>query len=330
MDRRPITRTVGLAVAWLACAVLIAFGSAGIVSAMEHQPGTASRAELTWAADRRIEPGLDAAADDLRALSADVDRLSALGTNALVAVTGGDTPTIESSIAGGQSVLTKIGAETVALKARLAGLPGIGPGAEGRLGDDQLLRYRTLDGALDATAGLSDSWDRLTTGSLAAMQLEKSLADHDASTGAAARLGSTAHYAAAIEQLAQSDAALAAARTQRDQMAVAVDTTVLTQWIDANAAYDTALRSLYSALRTAHGKATKAVQAAYAEEKAVRERLPVDTRGLIVIMSDVARGGLNQAVISIEDARGRLNDVLDSYPSPGSSTAPGAAPSAGP
>jgi hypothetical protein len=330
VDRRPITRTFGLAVAWLVCAVLIAFGTAGIVSAMEHQPGTDSRAELTWAADQRIEPGLDAAAGDLQTLSDDVDKLSSLGTIALAAVTGGDTATIQSSISSGQGLLTKIGTETDALKARLAGLPGVGPGAEGRLGSDQLQRYQTLNGALDATDGLADSWDRLTTGSLAAMQLEKTLADHDTATAAAARLGSGAHYPAAIQQLAQSDALIAAARAQRDRMAVAVDTTVLTQWIDANAEYDTALRSLYTALRTAHGKATKAVLAAYAAEKAARDRLPVDTRGLIIIMSDVARGGLNQAVISIEDAKGRLSDVLDSYPSPDASGSPTASPSSGP
>ena len=49
MERRPVTRTFGLAVVWIVCALLIALGTAGIVSAMEHQPGSASRAELTWA-----------------------------------------------------------------------------------------------------------------------------------------------------------------------------------------------------------------------------------------------------------------------------------------
>jgi len=330
VERRPVTRTFGLAVVWVVCAVLIALGTAGIVSAMEHQPGTASRAELTWAADRRIAPGLAAAAGDLRTLASNVDALSALGTDALVAVTGGDAATIESSISQGSALLSKIGTETDALKARLAALPGVGPGADERLGFDQLDRYQTLAGALDATDGLADSWDRLTTGSLAAMRLEKTLADHDTSTAAAARLGSRSQYAAAVAQLAQSTALLDEARTQRDQMAAAVDTTVLSQWIDANAAYDTALRNLYTALKTSKGKATKAVQAAYAAEKVARDALPVDTRGLIVIMADIARGGLNQAVISIEDARGQLSDALDSYPVPGASAGPGAGSSANP
>ena len=32
---------------------------------------------------------------------------------------------------------------------------------------------------------------------------------------------------------------------------------------------------------------------------------------MVVIMSDIAQGGLNQAVISIEDARGSLAQALD-------------------
>ena len=39
---------------------------------------------------------------------------------------------------------------------------------------------------------------------------------------------------------------------------------------------------------------------------APRRRCPPDARALVVILGDVARGGLNQAVIVIEEARGRL------------------------
>ena len=53
-----------------------------------------------------------------------------------------------------------------------------------------------------------------------------------------------------------------------------------------------------------------AVRAAYREESAAREQLPPDTRGLVVIVADIGRGGLNQAVIAIEQARGRLNLAL--------------------
>ena len=52
---------------------------------------------------------------------------------------------------------------------------------------------------------------------------------------------------------------------------------------------------------------TAAVRAAFAELRAAEAALPPDGRALVVIMSDVARGGLNQAVIGIEEAKGRLD-----------------------
>ena len=47
------------------------------------------------------------------------------------------------------------------------------------------------------------------------------------------------------------------------------------------------------------------VRAAFDREQAARARLPGDTRALVVIMADIAQGGLNQAAISIEEARVR-------------------------
>jgi hypothetical protein len=210
-------------------------------------------------------------------------------------------------------VLTEIETETTGLRAKLATLPGVGPGAEGRLGGAALRRYQTLTGALDATGGLSESWGRLTAASLGAMRLRTTLANHDQSTAAAAKLGTAGKYAQAIAQLAESDRSIAEARNQRDAMAASVDVAILTQWIDRNAAYDRALRALYQVLRSAKSKVTPAVEKAYADEQAARALLPGDTRALIVIMSDVARGGLNQAIIGIEEAKGRLTDALDAF-----------------
>ena len=67
----------------------------------------------------------------------------------------------------------------------------------------------------------------------------------------------------------------------------------------------------YQTILDAGGEVTDAVRAAAAAEQSARERLPSDTRALIVIMNDVAQGGLNQAVISIEETRGALAAELD-------------------
>jgi hypothetical protein len=39
--------------------------------------------------------------------------------------------------------------------------------------------------------------------------------------------------------------------------------------------------------------------------------LPPDTRGFVVILAEIARGGLNEAAIGIEETRGRLNLAVD-------------------
>jgi len=127
---------------------------------------------------------------------------------------------------------------------------------------------------------------------------------------AAVREGAAGHYAAAIKTLALAKAELVSARAVRDQLAALVDTSTLDAWIDRNATYDAAVGDLWAAVLASPTRVTAAVRAAAARERAAKARLPADTRALVVILGDIARGGLNQAVIAIEEARGRLLDAL--------------------
>jgi alkylhydroperoxidase/carboxymuconolactone decarboxylase family protein YurZ len=104
---------------------------------------------------------------------------------------------------------------------------------------------------------------------------------------------------------------IAEARELRDRLAATTDVETLSSWIDRNAAYDAALRQLYEALLESKGKVTDRVRSAIGAEQVARQQLPADTRALVVIMSDIAQGGLNQAVIAIEEARGALGSALD-------------------
>ena len=72
-----------------------------------------------------------------------------------------------------------------------------------------------------------------------------------------------------------------------------VDVAVLDEWLDRNAAYDVALRDLYAALDGVGGRVTDDVRDAIDAEQAAKERLPADSRGLILIMSEIGRGGMN-------------------------------------
>ena len=83
--------------------------------------------------------------------------------------------------------------------------------------------------------------------------------------------------------------------------------TVLDQWLDRNAAYDRALRDLYTVIPKVGSRVTDAVRKAIAAEQAAKDRLPPDTRGLVVIMAEIGRGGMNGAVIAIEEARAQAH-----------------------
>jgi hypothetical protein len=102
----------------------------------------------------------------------------------------------------------------------------------------------------------------------------------------------------------------------RDVLANTVDVSVLDQWMDRNAAYDKALRALYVALNRAGGKITDDVRDERAAEQEARRRLPPDSRGLIVIIAEIGRGGMNGAVIAIEEAKARIADALDPTAAP--------------
>jgi hypothetical protein len=136
------------------------------------------------------------------------------------------------------------------------------------------------------------------------------LASHDQLVVRAAERGRAARYSEATALLDQADAAITEARKLRDQLALTVDVTVLDEWLDRNAAYDVALRGLYVAIATVNGKVTDSVRAAIDAERAAKNRLPPDTRGLVIIMAEIGRGGMNGAVIAIEEARGKLISAI--------------------
>ena len=112
----------------------------------------------------------------------------------------------------------------------------------------------------------------------------------------------------------EADSTISIARALRDQLANTVDVTVLDQWLDRSGAYDTALRGLYAAYAASGGTVTAEVEAAQAGETVARANLPPDTRAMVVIMAEIGRGGMNGAVITIEEAKGRLTSAIAAHP----------------
>ncbi len=306
MDRLARLRTPVLAIAWLAVAALFALGGAGIVAGADHPPGSGGRPELTAAGDAAVAAELDAASTALADVAAHTTELGDAGRGALASLVAADTAGLANEVAAGETALDAIDASVAELRARLEAVPLGAPDAAIRHSPAAIARYDRLVTALPATVGLRAAWESLVVGSEPAVELAGHLAAHDARAGEAVLAGSKGRYADALTGLDAAAKELDIAVTIRDRLAKSADVSTLDGWISRSRAIDAALGHLYTLLETSRGRVTPDVQTALAAVDAARASLPPDTRALVVILADIARGGLNQAVIAIEEARGRL------------------------
>ena len=300
---------IAFGVVWVAVIVLLAFGAAGLASSMAHPPAGFGRPELTWAGDRAVRPALLVATDDLVLIADDVDRLGLLGRGALAALAGSQFETLDETITNGSEVVLRIRNASAALNSELTGLVG-GTDAELRLSEATRSQHARLVDAAALTEGLAAEWARLVNGSLSAARLSSQLTRHDQQVIAAIEAGVTRDFETAIDLVDEATAALDAADELRDRLANTVDVTTLNEWLRRNRDYDVALKRLYVAFAASPDKVTPEMRAAEAAEKEARSRLPKTTRNLVIIMGEIGRGGLNQAVIGIESVRGRLAAAL--------------------
>jgi len=311
------SRRIGAALVWLLIVVAIALGGAGLVTASPGGVLPAARPELTGVEDARVTAKLDAIEDDLTALGAKVETLGTQARGALSALVGGQDDVAETAIQTGDGLLLEIGLAADAISDALDATPYVGTAAADlHISPDVQARYARLQDGLDATRQLDASWSRLTAGALSATRLSTSLAEHDRLVGEAAARGRQGKYKEALVFLSDAADELTAERKMRDVLANTVDVSVLDQWLERNATYDRALRALYVALNRAGGKITDDVRDERAAEQAARRRLPPDSRALIVIIAEIGRGGMNGAVIAIEEAKARIADALDPTAAP--------------
>ncbi len=331
---RPLRR-VGLTVTWLLIAAVIAIGGAGLIATLANTPGTGDRPELMTGEDGAAQAGLDAAETELAGLAADVDRLGELGRGALTALVGSDFAALDSSVADGQTLARSIEDRSTALRAQIGRLPGTGPNEAVIWSPETRRRRDVVLTALDSTGGLEGAWIRLAAGSTTANRLTTLLTEHDTIAGRAAASGRQAKYAAALKTLKLATPKLDEAKTLRDALANTVDVATLTQWIDRNAEYDAALARLYQATIDSKGRITTELKQAAIDERRAHALLPANTSGLVIILAEIGRGGLNQAVIGIEQTKAKLQAAIDelsrsSSARPGESGPPPSASPGGP
>lgn len=315
-------------IAWAALFAVLAAGAAGLIAQASHTPGTPARADLTAEGDAVLNGRLDEATSRLEAIAADVDALADTAKAALEELTSADPTKLQDSLQHGGELATSITTETRVLQAALAGLPGTEPDAGLRYSSDTLVRRAATLAALAAGAGLEANWEQVTARALEASQVTALIAQHDQIVLDAAAKGRTRQYSKAVATLDQAILTVVSVKEQRTRLIPDTGRTVLDEWIDRNRDYDLALQALYAALDQSGGSITVKVQSARRAERQAFDQLPPDRRTIIVIVAEVARGGLTQAVLAIDDARGRLDDALAAaVPEPGESGAPSASES---
>ena len=72
-----------------------------------------------------------------------------------------------------------------------------------------------------------------------------------------------------------------------------------------------ALGRLYKATIDAKGRITNELRQAAIAERRAHDLLPSNTSGLVIILAEIGRGGLNQAVIGIEQTKAKLQAAVD-------------------
>jgi hypothetical protein len=304
-------RSIASGLAWLLAALAISLGASGIVAGMERSAAGADSAGLTARGDAIVDAHLDAVQAELAAMSDEVDALGVQARGALAALTQSDPDTAAAALATGDELVLAIRSRTARITAALADVPLLDtPAGRYEVSTRVRDRHARLTRALEATRQLEGAWASLAIGSVAASRLSSLLEDQVAAVLAAAAKGRAAQYAEALSALDGADAAIADARVLRDQLARTLDVATLDQWLDRNAAYDEALRGLYAALADSGGVVTDAVRRAAQAEADAKAELPGDSSGLILIMAQIGQGGMNGAVIAIEQARGQLADAL--------------------
>jgi len=311
-------------IAWTAVFAVLAAGAAGLVAQGSHPPGSGARAELTAEGDAALNARLDQAAVALESISADVDALAEAAKTALGEIASADQAKLRASLQEGTDLAAKIDAASRALQGSLAGLPGDEPDAILRYGNATLVRRAAVLTALDAAANLHAHWEQVSAKAEEASGLITLISQHDSIVVEAAGQGRTRHFGQAATTLNDAILTVAGVRAERVKLIADPGQTVLDEWIERNRDYDLALQGLYLALDESGGDAhTAKVQAARVAERRAYDQLPPDRRTIIVIVAEVARGGLTQAVLAIEDASGRMDDALaDASNAPAESATP--------
>jgi len=296
--------TIARALAWALVALLIAAGAAGIAAGADHPPGDAMRPELTWRADAAFTAALGDLDAPLAALAADVDALAGVARDALVDTVARRDDLVAADLQRGDDLVASIERRAAEVRGLIDGLP-VG-GRPGALGAAAQLKLEAAIDAVAAVEPLPSSWRALADSTLPPLGVARLINQHDRATFSATQEGVAGRFLPALDGLDSAGGLLGEIRALRGRLPPTADVSTLVAWLEVADAYDDALAALYRELLTSGGEMTDAARAALAEVERAQTRLPADTKAVTVIMGELAQGGLNQAAIAVEEARGAL------------------------
>ena len=269
----------------------------------------ADRSGRTGHGDALANASLDVVEADMRALSASVAALGDQARVILASLSSNETDAVDAATATGTQLVADIDAQTEPIRDALEVVPVVGSRAAAyELSPETIARHASYVDGLKSTEAIESAWTRLTVGALSANRLSALLAAHDQAVVDAAAAGRKGQYPTALKHLDDADAAIADAKTLRDRLKATVDVTTLDEWLDRSGDYDVALRALYDTVR--RGASNTQIREAMRKEQAAKDRLPPDTRSLVLIMADIGQGGINEAAIDIEQAKADLDEAL--------------------
>ena len=306
----PLAWRVLRGLAWAVVLAVMAASAAGLVDLAWHAPGSPARAELTYPGDAALGVTLDAATVELELIAADMASLAQEAKNALGEVSSTDPTRLREALQRGAEAAASIDSATRDLRESLVGLPGDGPTAAIEYSNATLVRRAAILAAIDSAAGLTGRWQQVSGRAADAALLTELIGLHDIAVLDAASKGRASEFAEAVEVLDQALLEIEDIQLLRVRLIAGSEPTVLDEWIERNTNYDRALRRLYAALDRSGGEVTLAVQSARREERLAFEQLPPDRRTILVIVSEVARGGLTLAVLAIEEASAHVDEAL--------------------
>jgi hypothetical protein len=310
--RPSIGRAIGATargLGWTLLLVVIAASGAGLAGLAWHAPGGPARAELTYAGDAALGSRLDTAQATLESISSDVQQLASEAKSALEEVTSPDPKRLQSGLARGDTIAASIEDKAHELAGSFADLPGAEPDAVLRYSNATLVRRAAILAAIQASSGLAASWHTVAARAADTSRLTDLISQHDSTVLQATQHGVNSQFKNAVTTIDGALAVMATIESLRKRL-VAADDTVLDEWIQRTKTYDLALQHLYAALVQSKGKVTIDVQSARREERDAFNQLPPDRRTIVLIISEVTRNGLTQAVLAIDDASGRLDEAL--------------------